>query len=96
MTIEKAQTIVEEFEEKLKPQTYTTKSNSVKAAALTICIPAEELCERLNAKHPKEIKQDMLKLVSLANAMYERAVSDGTGLWLSKEFQEWNLRNKTK
>ena len=94
MSLEKAQTVIDEFENKPKQEPYSIKSNSVKAAAVSLCIPLEELLELLNAPKPKDVKKETAKLVSIGNAMYERAVKDGTGLWLSHEFQLWNNRNK--
>ena len=94
MTLEQAQTIVDDIQGKIS--TYDIKSNSVKASAIGLCMKPEELCERLNAKHPKELNEKILRLTALANAMYERAVKDSTGLWLTEEFQNWNKRNQIK
>jgi uncharacterized protein (UPF0264 family) len=88
MSVEKAQSVIDEIEGRIK--SYNPKNNSVRASALNLCIPPEELCERLNAKSPAEIKEEIKKIKVSANAMYERAVKDGTGLWLTDEFQNWN------
>lgn len=88
MSLEKAQSVIDDIEGRLK--SYNPRNNSVRASALSLCIPADELCERLNAKSPKEVKEELRNIKALANAMYERAVADGTGVWLTDEFQNWN------
>jgi hypothetical protein len=62
ISMEKAKEIVEQSNQMLPSGVYTTKQNSVRGAALVLCIDAAELCVRLNGKTPREYMNEIAEL----------------------------------
>jgi len=69
--MESAEKVIEEFGPSYRTGQFDLRSNSIKAAAINLCIEPQELIERLGSKKPSEVMQEIAKLKSKIKALEE-------------------------
>lgn len=89
MSVEKAQEIVDQSSQMTPNGIYSTKQNSVRAAALILCVDVSELCVRMNGKTPKEYMNDIAELRNrikqmeiVGDKMAENLSGDAVKQWI--------------
>jgi hypothetical protein len=87
--MDKAEEIVNQADQMNPQGVYTSKQNSVRAAALILCVDVHELCVRMNGKTPKQYMNDMAELKNRIRQM--ELVGDKMAEQLSgNAIKEWN------
>lgn len=87
--MEKADEILKQSEQMRPSGEYYAKQNSVRAAALILCIDVYELCQRLNGKSPKQYMNDVAELKNRIKQM--EIVGDKMAEQLSgTAVKQWN------
>jgi len=69
--IEKAEEIIHQAAQMNPQGTYDPKQNSVRAAALVLCVEPSELVERMNGKTPKEYMAEIAELKNKIKLLYD-------------------------
>lgn len=89
MSVEKAQEITEQANQMAPNGLYTARQNSVRAAALILCVDVSELCVRMNGKTPKEYMNEIAELrnrikqmESVGDKMAEQVSGDAVKQWI--------------
>lgn len=86
--LEKAQEILEQASNMNPQGTYEARQNSVRAAALVLCVEPSELVERMNGKTPKEYMADIAELKNKIKLLVE-AGDDMAENNNAKTVREW-------
>lgn len=87
--VEKADEILSQSEDMKPNGQYFAKQNSVRAAALILCVDVYELCQRMNGKSPKQYMNDIAELKNRIKQM--ELVGDKMAEQLSGDaVKEWN------
>lgn len=77
--LEKAQELIQQMKPtKFQRPAFDENSNSVQSASITLCIPANELVERINSKPPSEYLKEIAELKTLVSDIknvYERTLT---------------------
>ncbi len=86
--IEKAEEIIEQASQMNPQGTYDHRQNSVRAAALVLCVEPTELIERMNGKTPKEYMAEIAELKNKIKLLVEAgdAVAENNNV---KHVREW-------
>lgn len=94
LNMESAEKVIEEFGPSYRTGQFDLRSNSIKAAALNLCIEPKELIDRLGAKKPSDYMEEIARLKSKIKALQEAGDSLCESSTNVKVKREWIFASK--